>query len=272
MADNTTNIEEKVEISTPEIVTEEIDLEGAEPNKVENKKPKEDKPIDQTKAFSERLNELTKKHKKEAEDAKKELEAIKAEIKGYKSLIETAKRLGYEGTPEEIAIQLRADNEGRTAEEIKADLAEEERRYLERKKNDPDFQKVEELKKELEALKFAELRKTHYEEIKAEYPDIKAKNMDELIKELGKPFIDRLSKGIDAVDAYELTIKKLPKQEPAEKPPTTGSTKSSGKIETDGLFSKEEYEKITSVMSEREKVAFVKKNYDKVMKSKEKWK
>ena len=63
--------------------------------------------VSTTKAFSERLN--------------KEKERIKAEeSKQYSDLIHALKGLGFEGSPQEMALRIKADMEGVEYEELKA--------------------------------------------------------------------------------------------------------------------------------------------------------
>lgn len=280
MADKTELKETLVETSSPDVVTEVIDLESTKQDTgevvegkdtSEKKEPEKATKTDTTKAFSERLNKAREKDLMKIKSLEDKLAEYDSTKKGLNALTEAAKKLGYTGTPEEIARKLRADNEGKTVDEILAEEKEEKARYEEYKKTDPDFLEAQQLKERLKILEVEELKKSDYSKIKNEYPDIEAKNFDDLLKELGKPFLERLAKGYDPIDAYETTLKTLNKQK-KDPPPSVGSTKSSGNISNNELFSRTEYEEITSTMSDREKIDFVKKNYDKVMKSKKLWK
>lgn len=249
MADNTTEV--IVETAPPTVVTEEeIDLESAEPKQ-------QDKPIEKTSAFSERLKEARK-----TDTAR--IKELEAQVKEYTPVISALKRSGYKGTPSEMTAQWLADQSGKTIEEVKAEQAEIDRDYEERKKSDPDFIKAQELEKTVAQREFEAIQKEHYAEIKAAFPDIKAKDMLTLVKETGQEFAEMLSKGISPVKAYKIALMDKETAKPETPPPSTGSTKSSGNPLKEQFFTREQVQ----LMSREE----IRKNFKAISASEKNWK
>ena len=162
-------------------------------------------------------------------------------------LLDAIKMLGFEAdNTDELAIQAESYATGRNADEIRAEREEKT--------------KVEQLEAELETLRKRESErvfKDDLEQVKTAYPDLKAKN----IFDLGEEFLKLRASGVDPVIAYE-AIKAKEARETKEKPVSTGSVKSTAKVEKD-FFTADEVKRMTADE--------VRKNMDIIDKSMKKW-
>lgn len=165
-------------------------------------------------------------------------------------LVKAFGEYGINGTPEEIADQVKAQNTGRSVEEIRAAREAEERQSETR----IDMERENETLKEL-------LRKEALEKdlaaVKKAYPEVKAAS----VEELGEEFLRIMATGaVDAATAYGIIQSKQAKSK-ARKPPVTGKV---GKSDTGdgGYYTSEELDTLTmdELMSDPKK-------YRKAMKS-----
>lgn len=176
-----------------------------------------------------------------------------AKIRKYeaenKALSDSLNALGYSGKAEDILNKIESENTGKSIEEIKAQkqsLRDDIRKEVEA-----------EMKAKYEADKAIEMRlQSDLMDIRAKFPEEKAKS----VEELGEKFIALMATGkFDAVEAYEMTRPKeaKPSLDP-KRPKETGK----GGVEKDYISPSE-----ARNMSRAE----IKKYFDVIDKSREKW-
>lgn len=197
----------------------------------------EDSPTDKDPARDYSKDAAYAKIRREADEARREAKKLRAALK----------TLDFEGdSADDIADRAQAYRTGRPIEEIRAERVERER-----------LEQLEQENRELRGRENERIFRDDMDKIKAAYPDVKAKS----VEELGADFVRMRAMGIDTLVAYE-AMRSVESRTQKPKPPSTGSAKSAGKTEG-GLFTREE----VKGMSPSE----VRKNFDKIRKSMSNW-
>lgn len=230
---------ENMETSAANEVVETA-VEVAEPQFTDSAKETKPEKVDtkaETKAMSDRINQIRAEHSKI-------LEAKDNEIRGLSKIADALRQNGFKGdTSEDLLYDFMSSVEGISSEEIRnretlkaQQEVELERQRREQILNDPEIKGLLEAGRNAQ---FENQARKDLDEIKAKYPELQATS----VFDLGDEFIDLRAKGIDPVKAYRLS---LMEKEDAQKsvPPTTGSfTKS--ETEDKEYYSPEEANRFT---------------------------
>lgn len=150
-----------------------------------------------------------------ASEAKAEADKAKAAAARLQSVLN---RYGYQGSPEEIADQVEAQEQKISVEQLRAVREQEAKRIREAAMNDPEFKKLKEERDALYEMQLDQIRKGDLEKVKKAFPDVSAKD----VKELGEQFASLRANGIDAVVAYA-AIKQAEGATKPKTPPSIGS-------------------------------------------------
>lgn len=214
------------EVATPdtEAPDEAIEAEPEEPIEESTEEPIEEvaKP-QQSAEENSKFAEIRRKYESENRKMKAEFDRLLDSLKGY----------GYEGSPQEIADALYAQNNGVSQEEAKAI----------REKEESALREKEEMQSEIEMYKSLAIQKLMADDLTAiqkVYPEVKDLN------ELGDEFfstLKALGEGRDAVLAYEIV--KAKKDATTKKaPPEIGGVNQSSQKEKD-FYTPAEVDKLT---------------------------
>lgn len=206
------------EFENEEIQTEET-ADNVETTEVETTEPAtpEEKPVKDTpKAFSERLNKKTAEAKEEA-NAK---------------ALELLRKAGYQGNSlEDIELAITAKEQGVDVDVLKT----QQQQAIDRVLQSETVQKLKADSIELELYKA-------WQEIKEANPDIKEKNIEELLEK--NKFFDELmlynkkeNRGMSASEIYKIATTVQPR---TETPPNMPSLKSNFDNSDNEYFTKEE--------------------------------
>jgi SOS-response transcriptional repressor LexA len=150
-----------------------------------------------------------------ASEAKAEADKAKAAAARLQSVLN---KYGYQGSPEEIADQVEAQEQKITVEQLRAVREQEAKRIREAAMNDPEIRKLKEERDALYEMQLDQIRKGDLEKVKKAFPDVAAKD----VKELGEQFASLRANGIDAVVAYA-AIKQAEGATKPKTPPSIGS-------------------------------------------------
>ena len=167
--------------------------------------------------------EIRRKYESENKKIKAEFDRLLDSLKGY----------GYEGSPQEIADALYAQNNGVSQEEAKAI----------REKEESALREKEELQSEIEMYKSLAIQKLMADDlaaIQSVHPEVKD------LKELGEEFfstLKALGEGRDPVLAYEI-IKAKKEATTKKAPPEIGGVNQSSQKEKD-FYTPAEVDKLT---------------------------
>lgn len=213
----------------PAGVNEEEGLEPADAQGAENTESRKDR----TKQYSERLN-------RDREAIRREVEA---EYAAYRERAEQAD--AYE-------MELRALREGRSVDEIAAELQEQEQARRELIESDPEVQRMR-------SMLIAQQEASILNILKKEFPEDKLDALPDEVKSLLIATQGRISPAVAYRAVREENIRSRP---PAAEMP--GSVKGAADAVRKDTYSREEVEAMTD--------AEVEKNYDAVMASMKKWK
>jgi len=175
-----------------------------EPNTEPATEPHED--ITTTKAFSEALNRAREKdHKRIAE-----LEAIEEQKRimetQYGRLQGVLGEFGYEGSPEEIADLIEAQNRQISPEQVRAEREAEEARFQQALENHPIIQQTKRMMEQQEAERVQNLFKSELADIQKLNPSIKS--LEDLKNiEHAEVFDSLLKGGMHINEAYKVVAK-----------------------------------------------------------------
>jgi hypothetical protein len=150
-----------------------------------------------------------------ASEAKAEADKAKAAAARLQSVLN---RYGYQGSPEEIADQVEAQEQKISVEQLRAVREQEAKRIREAAMNDPEIRKLKEERDALYEMQLDQIRKGDLEKVKKAFPDVAAKD----VKELGEQFASLRANGVDAVVAYA-AIKQAEGATKPKTPPSIGS-------------------------------------------------
>jgi hypothetical protein len=152
----------------------------------------------------------------------------------------------------ELEIELKAAKEGKSVEDVRAEVAEEDKTRRELIDNDPEVKQLRDT-----------VRETHAKELlkvfQDAYPDDNITALDGIDQQVFRMIVS----GIDPVLAYKV-VKDTNQQKQPPKKDLPGSVKSEGPVVEKEYYTREEVE----AMSTKE----VAENYDAVMASQKKWK
>lgn len=212
MEDLVTTAENGVDLST-EGVAEPQFTDGAN---AETKEGKKAEVKAETKAMSERINQIRAEHSKALQEKDNE-------IRGLSKIADALRQNGFKGdTSEDLLYDFMSSVEGISSEEVKAretkkaqQEVELERQRREQILSDPEIASLLEAGRNAQ---FENQARKDLDEIKAKYPELQATS----VFDLGDEFIELRAKGIDPVKAYRLS---LMEKEDTQKsiPPSTGS-------------------------------------------------
>ncbi|NCB75115.1 MAG: hypothetical protein EOM51_10290 [Clostridia bacterium] len=178
---------EEEEVVSPDDILEPIDLDGDDQTD-EDKPSKEPEKKPTPKDVSARINEVKRKADEKIAAAEREREEYKAKLERLETLVKTTK--GYSG--DDVEDQIRAEAYGldiKDYKKLKDELIKPEpKKEAEKQDNSFEYQK---------AADFAKI---------ADVYDVEASNMDELLKELGPEFAQKLAEGMNPVKAYKETV------------------------------------------------------------------
>lgn len=215
---------EEVATSEPEAPDEAIEVEPEEPIEESTEEPIEEvaKP-QQSAEENSKFAEIRRKYESENKKMKAEFDRLLDSLKGY----------GYEGSPQEIADALYAQNNGVSQEEAKAI----------REKEESALREKEEMQSEIEMYKSLAIQKLMADDLTAiqkVHPEVKD------LKELGDEFfstLKALGDERDPVLAYEIV--KAKKDATTKKaPPEIGGVNQSSQKEKD-FYTPAEVDKLT---------------------------
>lgn len=178
-------------VEEPTAVTEETSTTEETP--VADEQPAERPP--EKKPQSREVNHQFKLMRQEQERLQRQ---IAEQQTANSRLLEALKGYGYEGTPEEIAVQITAAQRGISPEELQAQEQQAAERAKELMQNDPEFLAMKQKAEAYEQVAFDNLFKADLAAIKKAFPDFKGKSIDEL----GGQFAALRANGVDAVTAY----------------------------------------------------------------------
>lgn len=175
-----------------------------EPKDEPTNEPHED--ITQTKAFSEALNRAREKDHKRIAD----LEAIAEESNTFKSQYDRLQsalgQFGYEGSPEEIADLIEAQERQVSPEQVRAEREAEEARFQQALENHPIIQQTKRLMEQQERGRTENLFKSELADIQKLNPEIKSlqdlKNIEHV-----EVFDSLVKGGMHINEAYKVVSK-----------------------------------------------------------------
>lgn len=193
-----------------------------------------------TKAFSQRLNAMSRQREQE----------VRREYEGHEHLLESLQKAGYEGSAEEIAAQLRAKENQDATVPTKNGTGEnqdsgqtEPQGERQVSADDPSLRWAREI---IDERTF----ERDMRQIKAVYPDVKCKN----VWELGEVYLRLMLTGeVDAVTAYEAQAASN-RRGVKESPPSAGSARSGGMSPEKEYYTPEEVDRLSAKDYENPKV------------------
>lgn len=190
--------------------------------------------------------------RRKAEQAEREAQKIKAE---NERLLAALNQYGYEGSPQEIADLLLAQQQGITPEEARQQREAEEAARQQQAQIEQELAFYRNIA--IENLKTKDLNT-----IKAAYPEVKASK----IEELGETFINIFNTGkVSALEAYEAS-KVIEARSKKPIPPSLGGVNETNNTGKD-FYTPDEVDRLTDADYDRDP-----KLWERVRKSMLKWK
>lgn len=187
--------EQVVDAQTPAEVTSEVVEQPAEgtPEAAQTTEPPAKAP--QTQEENSQFAQQRRRYEQMLRQQKQESEAA---MEGYSGLMNTLKGMGYEGTPEEVANLIEAQQKGVTVEQVRAQKAADQARAQQLMERDPRYQQaISEAERYREIVK-ENIRSKDAAAINAAFPEAKVGDP----RDLGEQFMALRKAGVDAVTAY----------------------------------------------------------------------
>lgn len=189
-----------------------------------------------TKRMSERINQINKKHEEELTLLKNQLEEYERKEKEW----------------QQKELELKALEQGITLDELKQQMADEERQRKEMLENSPEYKQFMQEKYQSEYTKAVEA-------LRSAYPD---DNIEKL-EDLGDLFVKQLQILGDPVEAYKVVKLLNDKAAAATAKATAGSVKSDGDLPKGRTYTREDVRNMTP--------AQINADYDNVIASMKTW-
>lgn len=192
-----TEVEETTEVQEPVVEAQ------TEPEEVVEEKPTQPRRVNQQFKAQRRESERQQFEKLQADNAR---------------LLEALKGYGYSGTPEEVTAQIRAAQAGVPYEEYQRQQAQDEARYKEMMRNDPDYLAVQQKADFYEREVINRMMVDDLAAINKAFPEAKIKSL----QELGDDYLNLIGAGVSPLAAYT-AVKQAQEATKKPVPPVMGA-------------------------------------------------
>lgn len=184
----------------------------------------------ETKAVSERINQVRG-------ESEKKITELTQQLEKYRTLESTVKTLGFEGNnTDEIIYAIMADREGLTVDDVRSREEQKKNETANLIENDERIQLANKI---IRQAKFD----SDLAAVKAAYPELTAKSVEELGEEYLKLQVlnEQLPEDeqLDAASIYGMVMARKPKKQPS-----TGDIQSAGTVEKE-FYTSDEVDKFT---------------------------